>query len=272
MVRTAFLLLLATTLWSCDAAAPTPTPPTTPPPTTPPPPPEPPPSTPPPTTPIDRTPPTVTLVGPAANAIVRGTEMVYVSASDNVGVARVALFVDGSEVASSTTPPYSIAWNTGAHPDGYRSIMVRAYDAAGNVGSSPARNVLVFRFRMYVTSIYLSHRPEFRPDGSYWDDGTGPPDLRMRLIAGGSSFTTSTLNNVPMSQMPVSWDFGAGIELPVADMQIQLHDVDGSTHETMVLQNVPQSTLLNRPGSLALQGSPGLPGTMSGSISLSWRP
>src|SRR5688572_2512970 len=48
--------------------------------------------------PPDTTPPTVSITSPASGATVSGTTTVSASASDNVGVAGVQFFVDGSAV------------------------------------------------------------------------------------------------------------------------------------------------------------------------------
>ncbi len=94
-------------------------------------------------TPGDTTPPTTSISSPANGATVSGTVTVSASASDNVGVSRVELFVDGSLHSTDTTSPYSFSWNTTAVSDGNHSLQTRAYDAAGNVGSSSTVSVTV---------------------------------------------------------------------------------------------------------------------------------
>jgi Subtilase family/Bacterial Ig domain len=93
--------------------------------------------------PGDTTPPTTSITSPANGTTVSGTTTVSASAGDNVGVSRVELFVDGSVVGSDTSSPYAIAWNTATASNGGHSLQTRAYDAAGNVGSSAAVGVTV---------------------------------------------------------------------------------------------------------------------------------
>ncbi|HXU11693.1 MAG TPA: Ig-like domain-containing protein, partial [Candidatus Binatia bacterium] len=94
--------------------------------------------------PPDTTPPTVSITSPASGATVSGTTTVSASASDNVGVAGVQFFVDGSAVGSEdTTSPYSVAWNTTAVSNGSHSLTARARDAAGNQKTSTAVTVTV---------------------------------------------------------------------------------------------------------------------------------
>ena len=94
-------------------------------------------------TPPDTTAPTVSISSPAAGVTVSGTATVSASASDNVGVANVALFVDGTLYATDTTSPYSFAWNTSQASNGSHTLLVVGTDAAGNAGST-TRTVMVF--------------------------------------------------------------------------------------------------------------------------------
>jgi subtilisin family serine protease len=91
----------------------------------------------------DTTPPTTSITSPANGATVSGTTTVSANASDNVGVSRVELSVDGGVVGSDTTSPYQIAWNTTTVSNGSHSLQTRAFDAAGNMGLSAIVNVTV---------------------------------------------------------------------------------------------------------------------------------
>ena len=83
----------------------------------------------------DTSAPTVGIGAPIAGAKVSGLVAVDVSASDNVGVSRVELFVNGTKFASDTTAPYSFSWDSAAVADGNASLTAYAYDAAGNFAS-----------------------------------------------------------------------------------------------------------------------------------------
>ena len=84
----------------------------------------------------DTTAPTVTIVQPVDGAAVSGTVTVTADAVDDVGVDRVELYVGGVLHATDFSAPYSFAWNTASGPDGSRTLVARAHDAAGNVGTS----------------------------------------------------------------------------------------------------------------------------------------
>ena len=91
--------------------------------------------------PADSTNPTVSISAPSAGAVVSGTVTVSVSASDNVGVSRVELYVDGALYATDVLAPYAFSWNTSGLVNGNHTLTARAVDLAGNVGTSSARTV-----------------------------------------------------------------------------------------------------------------------------------
>jgi len=91
----------------------------------------------------DTTPPTTSVTAPSNGATVSGTVSVTASASDNVGVTSVEFYVDGALKATDTSSPYSYSWDTTAVADGSHSIYSKAYDAAGNSGTSATVNVTV---------------------------------------------------------------------------------------------------------------------------------
>jgi Bacterial Ig domain len=93
--------------------------------------------------PPDTTPPTTAITAPANGATVSGTVSVTASASDNVGVTRVEIYVDSALAATLTSSPYAWSWNTTTAANGAHAIVSKAYDAAGNVGTSATVTVTV---------------------------------------------------------------------------------------------------------------------------------
>ena len=65
-----------------------------------------------------------------------GTITLSATASDNVGVARVDFLVDGVLVGNDTSNPYSLGLNSTTLSNGAHSLVTKAYDAAGNAGTS----------------------------------------------------------------------------------------------------------------------------------------
>jgi chitodextrinase len=82
--------------------------------------------------------PTASITAPAAGATVSGAVTVQASASDNVGVSRVDLLVDGAPHSSDSAPPYVFVWDTAAVSNGSHTLMAVASDGAGNTGQSPS--------------------------------------------------------------------------------------------------------------------------------------
>ncbi len=80
--------------------------------------------------------PQVSLVSPLPGSVVRGLVSFQVQTADDFGTTRVELWVDGSLKATDTAPPYIYAWSTTG--DGPHSLVAKAYDAAGNVGTASA--------------------------------------------------------------------------------------------------------------------------------------
>ena len=91
----------------------------------------------------DTTAPTTAVTSPAAGATVSGTVAVTASASDNVGVSKVEFYLNGALAATDSAAPYEWSWNTTAAANGSNTLSSRAYDAAGNVGSSAGVTVTV---------------------------------------------------------------------------------------------------------------------------------
>ena len=79
----------------------------------------------------DTTAPSVAITSPTGGTV-SGTVAISVNATDNVGVTKVALRINGSVVASDTSSPYQYAWNSATVANGTVTVTAVAYDAAGN--------------------------------------------------------------------------------------------------------------------------------------------
>ena len=152
----------------------------------------------------DTTPPTTSITSPANGATVSGTVTVSANASDNVGVSRVELYVDGGLVGSDTTAPYQIAWNTATASNGGHALQTRAFDAAGNMGSSATVNVTVSNAggggQLIVNGGFEGSASPWTLTGSaFWStggndhSGTGYSILGAGNNASGSEYQTVTI-------------------------------------------------------------------------------
>lgn len=88
------------------------------------------------TTTADVTSPTVDIVAPISGSVVSGIVPIESSASDNVGVIRVEFYRGSVFLGEDTTAPYSFSWNTTTMLNEQVTLNAKAYDAAGNIGSS----------------------------------------------------------------------------------------------------------------------------------------
>ena len=84
----------------------------------------------------DGTSPSVQLTSPAAGATVSGSVTLAATASDDTGVSRVELLIDGAQVGSDTAAPYEVTWNSATVADGPHTVTARAVDTSGNTATS----------------------------------------------------------------------------------------------------------------------------------------
>jgi hypothetical protein len=92
----------------------------------------------------DNAPPMVSITAPAAGASVAGDVTVAATATDDAGVTRVEFYVARNAagavpvlIGTDAAAPYSVVWNTRtAEPANSHLLSARAYDAAGNVGTT----------------------------------------------------------------------------------------------------------------------------------------
>ncbi|MDQ4137961.1 MAG: Ig-like domain-containing protein [Actinomycetota bacterium] len=96
-------------------------------------------------TPPDLTAPVVTITAPKSGSVVAGTVTLRAQATDNVRVTAVRFFAGtrllGTATLSSGT--WSLAYWTKNVPNGTYTVVAKAYDAAGNVGTSAAVSLVV---------------------------------------------------------------------------------------------------------------------------------
>ncbi len=80
--------------------------------------------------------PTAAITSPAASSSVSGIVAVAVNATDNVGVDRVELKVNGTVIGVDSASPFSFSWNSAGAPNGMSTLVATAFDKAGNATAS----------------------------------------------------------------------------------------------------------------------------------------
>lgn len=90
------------------------------------------------TTDIDTTAPTVSISSPLANSTIPANGRVSISASatDNRNVTKMEVYIDARLTTTTTSGSVSTSWNAKRATSGYHTIMVKAYDAAGNMAQT----------------------------------------------------------------------------------------------------------------------------------------
>jgi Bacterial Ig domain len=90
----------------------------------------------------DSSPPQVSILSPAAGAVVSGSETIEIAAVDDTRVEKVDLWVDGQHRAIDLTAPYSFGLDTTTMADGSHTLQARAYDLDGR-RTSVSRTVTI---------------------------------------------------------------------------------------------------------------------------------
>jgi hypothetical protein len=90
----------------------------------------------PPPSPVDAMAPKVTITAPADGSKIKNNVTITANATDDIGVTKMEIYIDGYLKATSTSGSISTTWNTRKASRGTHFITVKAYDAVGNVGTS----------------------------------------------------------------------------------------------------------------------------------------
>jgi hypothetical protein len=106
--------------------------------------------------------PSVSIVAPAASAVITGSAALSAIASDDIGVLGVQFKVDNNDAGSEVTPKglgaIGMAWDSAAVPDGTHTLTAVARDGAGNRTRSTAVPVIVDNT---PPTLQLSASPDF---------------------------------------------------------------------------------------------------------------
>jgi hypothetical protein len=105
----------------------------------------------------DTQPPTVSVTESGAS----GSLTFSATASDNVGVTKVEFYLDGALTGTDTTSPYTLAFDSTTVANGSHSLVAKAYDAAGNVGTSSAVSFTVSNGTGGSTTTQILGNPGF---------------------------------------------------------------------------------------------------------------
>jgi hypothetical protein len=123
--------------------------------------------------PVDTTAPAVSVTAPTDGSSVSNTVTISTDATDDVGVAGVKFYVNGTQLGGeATTAPYSTLWDTTTIANGSVQLTAVARDAAGNTTTSSIVTVTVDN--VVQTTKFISG---VSSNGRYFVDQTGAPVL-----------------------------------------------------------------------------------------------
>ncbi|MGI0040636.1 MAG: S8 family serine peptidase, partial [Nitrosopumilaceae archaeon] len=81
---------------------------------------------------IDTIPPSVSITNPSNSATVSGMITVSASATDNVAISSVELYVNNVSYNKKATSPYDFSLDTKTLPSGSNTLMAKAFDSSNN--------------------------------------------------------------------------------------------------------------------------------------------
>jgi len=139
----------------------------------------------------DVTPPTSSITSPLDGSTVSGTVSVNISASDNIGVAKVELWKNSALFGTDTLSPFSFNWNTAKDVNGSHAFQAKAYDAAGNTGIST------------ITAVTVSNTSDtITPSVSI----TKPANNSTLASKGNTTIAAVAFDNVAVTQIDILFD------------------------------------------------------------------
>lgn len=211
----------------------------------------------------EATAPTVSITSPASGATISGTTSVAISATDNVGVTSVELYVDGVLKGTDTSSPYSVSLNTTQLSAGTHTLQAKAYDAAGNVGQSTAFSVTVVNDTTAPTASITS------PAGSSTVSGTVTVNVsatdamgvsKVELYVNGSLY--ATYGSAPYS---ITWNTSSYAN-GTYTLQAKAYDAAGNVGQSSSVTVTVSNTVADTTVPTVAVSSPANGATVAGTV------
>ena len=143
----------------------------------------------------DTTAPTVSIAFPTGGSTVTSEVIVRANATDDVAVTQVELYIDGNLADWTPYQPYTFYWVTWNYPPGPHVLTAKAYDAAGNVGTSAPITVTVAIDNTPPVSSITSPAPGATVAGTVSIQANASDDYAMNsvdFLVDGVRFATSS--------------------------------------------------------------------------------
>ncbi len=220
--------------------------------------------------PADQADPTVSILSPAKASLVSGMVPIDITAADDVGIARVELFIDNRLHAVATSAPYAFVVDATALSPGRHKLRAYAYDFSGNmtktrsqtVTFSPGTGLLVTHAVARSRSIAISTLFSL-PSGTSFDPTVDAVSVTLSSVSGpvlSFAATAGSLLATPAGKMQgtvaptvpgvgsVRLTSNSSGAQPVYSLKIKAANLDGITLD-------PQMSLAIQVGAVQLSQS-----------------
>lgn len=151
---------------------------------------------------IDNAPPVVSLSYPTAGLTVGGLVPIMVTASDATEITNTELYVDGVQMPP-TVSAGGWVWDSQNAPTGTHTIYVKAYDAAGNVGTSSTVTIQVDNVVPVISNVVAGTLTTSSATITWTTNEGSDTQVEYGTTGYGSSTTLNT-NLVTSHSMPIS--------------------------------------------------------------------
>jgi thermitase len=190
----------------------------------------------------DTTAPMVQILSPGDGSTLSGLNTINVSASDDVGVAKVEWYVDGTLSGASASPTPAFSWDTTQTANGTHVLLAKAYDAAGNVGTSSAVSVTVQNAvtppappAVSITAPSTSSTITQKSTKVYVSASDSAGITKTDLLVDGKLYTSLTMTPPAADWNPVfTWNTSK-LSRGSHTLQSVAHDASGNTTRSTVV-------------------------------------
>lgn len=213
----------------------------------------------------EATAPTVSITSPASGASISGTTSVAISATDNVGVTSVELYVDGVLKGTDTSSPYSVSLNTTQLSAGTHTLQAKAYDAAGNVGQSTAFSVTVVNDTTSPTASITSPTSSSTVSGTVTVNVSATDAMgvsKVELYVNGSLY--ATYGSAPYS---ITWNTSSYAN-GTYTLQAKAYDAAGNVGQSSSVTVTVSNTVADTTAPTVAVSSPANGATVAGTVSM----
>ncbi|MFZ2522370.1 MAG: Ig-like domain-containing protein [Minisyncoccia bacterium] len=119
----------------------------------------------------DSVPPTISITSPTSGQVVSGVHNFTASSTDNVGLSEVKFVLDGNQIGTDTSSPFSLSYNTNLLSNSSHSVLGVATDLSGNSATSSLVSFIV-------------------------SNATGTPDTTSPLVSITTPLNSSTVSGM----------------------------------------------------------------------------